>query len=43
MANRDQQNKQARTNKPKVSTKEKQARKAAKVAAKRDKVFLAPK
>ena len=42
MANRDQKKRLAKTNKPKVSTKEKQQRKAAKVGARRDKVNLSP-
>ena len=38
MANRDQKKRQATTNKPKISTKEKQQKKAAKVSAKQGKL-----
>lgn len=39
MANKDQKVRQAKTNKPKVSIKDKQAKKAAKKAAKQEKSF----
>ena len=42
VANRDQKKRQATTNKPKVSTKEKQQRKAAKISAKRDTLHFLP-
>ena len=40
MANRDQKKRQAKTNKPKLSTKEKQQKKAAKLGAKHDRLSI---
>jgi hypothetical protein len=42
MANRDQKKRQATTNKPKVSTQEKQKKKAAKLSAKRSGLHISP-